>query len=66
MAEEVTTSLSFTKNLKNFESVKVNVGYTSAIKDGETPEDAFDRVYEVVEGELAEQLENVTALVRKD
>lgn len=50
---EVHVELSMTLNLGNFQSLKVTAGLTDTVRNGELTEDAFDRVYDFVESELA-------------
>lgn len=55
----VTVSLAFTRNLGNFESVKINLGVTDDVREGETVEDATNRVYKFVERKLTEKTDEV-------
>ena len=58
--ERVSLSIGVTINVKNFESVKVDAGYSSAIMPGETPDDAQERV----ETQVIAMLENRLAGIR--
>lgn len=55
----VETRLGFTKNIGNFESVRIDVGYSDDVREGEEVADAQARVYDVVERELLSKLEAV-------
>lgn len=55
----VETRLGFTKNIGNFESVRIDVGYSDDVREGEEVADAQSRVYDVVERELLSKLEAV-------
>lgn len=55
---KIRVELSFTANLGNFQSVKVNVGIEDWKRDSDQSVDAaFDRVYNYVETKLIEKLE---------
>lgn len=55
---KIRVELSFTANLGNFQSVKVNVGIEDWKRDTDQSVDAaFDRVYNYVETKLIEKLE---------
>lgn len=61
MATQVTAGLNYTRNLGNFENVKVNVEVTSETRSGENVNDAFERVYAFVEAKLMEKVEEIEA-----
>lgn len=55
---KIRVELSFTANLGNFQSVKVNVGIEDWKRDTDQSVDAaFERVYNYVESKLVEKLE---------
>jgi len=55
----VKIDLSFTRNLGNFESIKIGVGVEDYVRDGETVNDATERVYKFVEDKLIEKTQEV-------
>lgn len=59
MTTVVKIDLSFTRNLGNFESIKIGVGVEDSVRDGETVNDATERVYKFVENKLIEKTQEV-------
>ena len=59
MTTVVKIDLSFTRNLGNFESIKIGVGIEDSVRDGETVNDATERVYKFVEDKLIEKTQEV-------
>jgi hypothetical protein len=55
----VRVDLSFTRNLGNFESIKIGIGVDDFVRDGETVIAATDRVYKFVEDKLLEKTREV-------
>jgi hypothetical protein len=53
---KVTVTLGYTLNLGNFESLRVDLGVVDSRRDGETVDDAFERVYEFVETKLSDKV----------
>jgi hypothetical protein len=53
---KVNVTLGYTLNLGNFESLRVDLGIVDARRDGETIEQAFERVYSFVEDKLTEKV----------
>lgn len=64
MATQVTAGLTYTRNLGNFENVKVNVEVTADARQGETVNDAFERVYSFVEAKLQTKVEEIEADIK--
>lgn len=58
MADRITVSLGLTKNLGNFNSLRVDAGIESDVREGETTEDAYARLWALVDSQIAEQLES--------
>jgi hypothetical protein len=56
---KVTVDLSFTRNLGNYESVKINIGVQDTVRPGETVDVATERVYKFVEDKLIEKTREV-------
>lgn len=53
----ITVSLGYTRNMGNFESLRVDIGVSDDRRNGETPEQAFDRVYAFVEQKLIDKVQ---------
>lgn len=56
---QVRVDLSFTRNLGNFESIKIGIGIDDFVRDGETVDAATERVYKFVENKLIEKTQEV-------
>lgn len=57
MAEtRVKVDLSFTRNLGNYESIRINIGVEDDVRKGENVDSATERVYTFVENKLIEKL----------
>jgi hypothetical protein len=59
MTTRVKVDLSFTRNLGNYESIKIGVGIEDDLRNGETVNDATERVYKFVEDKLIEKTREV-------
>jgi hypothetical protein len=59
MTTRVKVDLSFTRNLGNYESIKINVGVEDDVRQGETVDAATERVYTFVEGKLIQKTAEV-------
>lgn len=60
MAEtRVKVDLSFTRNLGNYESIRINVGVEDDVRKGENVDMATERVYAFVENKLIEKTREV-------
>ena len=59
MTTRVKVDLSFTRNLGNYESIKIGVGIEDDLRDGENVDAATERVYKVVEEKLIEKTREV-------
>ena len=55
---QVRVDLSFTRNLGNFESIKIGI-VDDFVRDGETVDAAADRVYQFVESKLIAKTQEV-------
>lgn len=55
----VRAGLKFVKNLGNYESIHVDVGIEDYVRDKETVDDAFERVYTYVENKLLEKVREI-------
>jgi hypothetical protein len=59
MTTVVKVDLSFTRNLGNYESIKINVGVEDSVREGETVDSATERVYAFVENKLIEKTREI-------
>lgn len=60
MAEtRVKVDLSFTRNLGNYESIRINVGVEDDVRKGENVDTATERVYAFVEKKLVEKTREI-------
>lgn len=53
----VTVNLGYTLNLGNFQSLRVDLGCTDFVRDGENTEAAMNRVYDFVESKVIQKIE---------
>lgn len=53
---KVNVTLGYTLNLGNFQSLRIDLGIIDSRRDGESINDAFDRVYSFVETKLTEKI----------
>lgn len=53
---KVNVTLGYTLNLGNFQSLRIDLGIIDSRRDGETVNEAFDRVYSFVEQKLTEKV----------
>lgn len=53
----VTVNLGYTLNLGNFQSLRVDLGCTDYVREGESTDTAMTRVYDFVEGKVMEKIE---------
>jgi hypothetical protein len=56
----VKVELQFTKNLGNYESLKVAIGIEDFKRENETIDEATNRVYTFVEGKVIEKVNEIT------
>lgn len=55
----VKVDLQYTRNLGNYESIKVGLGVEDNVRDGENVNTATDRVYKFVEDKLIEKMTEI-------
>lgn len=55
----VKVDLQYTRNLGNYESIKVGLGVEDIVRDGENVNTATDRVYKFVEDKLIEKMQEI-------
>jgi hypothetical protein len=53
---KVNVTLGYTLNLGNFQSLRLDLGIVDSRRDGETVNEAFERVYSFVEQKLTEKI----------
>jgi len=56
---KVSVTLGYTLNLGNFQSLRLDLGIVESRKNGETIDQAFERVYKFVEDKLIEKTREV-------
>jgi hypothetical protein len=54
----VNVTLGYTLNLGNFQSLRVDLGCTDFVRDGENHDDAMERVYKFIETKVVEKIED--------
>ena len=59
MTTKVKVDLSFTRNLGNYESIKIGIGVEDDLRLGENVESDTERVYKFVEDKLIEKTREV-------
>jgi hypothetical protein len=55
-ATKVSVTLGYTLNLGNFQSLRLDLGIVDSRKNGETVDQAFERVYKFVEDKLTDKI----------
>lgn len=53
---KVSVTLGYTLNLGNFQSLRLDLGVIDSKREGETTNEAMERVYAFVESKLAEKI----------
>ncbi len=53
---KIRVGLDYTRNLGNYENLKISIAVEDTKRDGETIDSATERVYSFVEGKLEEKL----------
>jgi hypothetical protein len=54
----VNVTLGYTLNLGNFQSLRVDLGCTDFVRDGENHDEAMERVYKFIETKVVEKIED--------
>ena len=62
---KVNVTLGYTLNLGNFQSLRIDLGIVDSRRDGESVQEAFDRVYSFVEGKLSEKVREAAAEIEE-
>lgn len=55
----VKVDLSFTRNLGNYESIKIGIGVEDNVRSGENVDTATERVYKFVEDKLIQKTQEI-------
>ena len=53
---KVSVTLGYTLNLGNFQSLRLDLGVVDSRRNGESPDQAFERVYKFVEDKLSAKI----------
>jgi hypothetical protein len=53
---KISVTLGYTLNLGNFQSLRLDLGVVDSRRNGENPDQAFERVYKFVEDKLTEKI----------
>lgn len=56
---KVKVDLSFTRNLGNYESIRIGVGIEDSVRQNETVNDATERIYKFVEEKIIEKTREI-------
>lgn len=56
---KVKIDLQYTRNLGNYESIKVSIGVEDFVRSDENVDKATERVYAFVEGKLIEKMQEI-------
>ena len=59
LVTKVHVELQFTRNLGNFENIRVAIGIEDHVRHGETTDTATERVYKFVENKLIEKVQEM-------
>lgn len=62
---KVSVTLGYTLNLGNFQSLRLDLGVVDSKRDGETTNDAFERVYKFVEDKLTAKITEAKAEINE-
>jgi hypothetical protein len=60
----VKVELHFTRNLGNFESVRIGLGIEDWVREGENTTTATDRIYKFVEEKLIEKVKEIESEIK--
>jgi hypothetical protein len=62
---KVSVTLGYTLNLGNFQSLRLDLGIVDSRRNGETPDQAFERVYKFVEDKLTDKINEAKAEINE-
>jgi hypothetical protein len=63
---KVSATLGYTLNLGNFQSLRVDLGVVDQVRQGETTNDAMDRVYTFVENQVIQKVKDAKESLIED
>ena len=63
---KVNVTLGYTLNLGNFQSLRVDLGVVDHVRDGETTNDAMDRVYDFVEAKVIQKVQEAKTEITEE
>ena len=63
---KVSVTLGYTLNLGNFQSLRVDLGVVDYTRDGESTNDAMNRVYDFVESKVIEKVTEARESIKED
>ena len=63
---KVSATLGYTLNLGNFQSLRVDLGVVDHVRQGETTNDAMDRVYTFVENQVIQKVKDAKESLLED
>ena len=63
---KVSATLGYTLNLGNFQSLRVDLGVVDHVRQGETTNDAMDRVYAFVENQVIQKVKDAKESLLED
>ena len=63
---KVSVTLGYTLNLGNFQSLRVDLGVVDHVRDGETTNDAMNRVYDFVEAKVIEKVQEAKTEITEE
>jgi hypothetical protein len=58
---KISVALGYTLNLGNFQSLRFDFSVVDSKRNGETPDQAFERIYKFVEDKLTEKVKEAEA-----
>lgn len=61
----IRVELTATINLGDYNNIKIDVGFEDSVGKGELYDQAFDRIYEFVEGKLQEKVDEAQGTTKK-
>ena len=62
---KVSVTLGYTLNLGNFQSLRLDLGVVDSKKDGETTNEAMERVYKFVEDKLTDKIQEAKSEINE-
>ena len=63
---KVSVTLGYTLNLGNFQSLRVDLGVVDHVRNGETTNEAMDRVYDFIEAKVIEKVQEAKAEITQE